>query len=242
MLFLAKPSPSEHPASRQARERLRDTRDFKGALEYFPSQLRFERVMLGYLAEKPSDFFGAFLRLPTRLQQLFVQAHQSFLFNRFLSERLKRGFAVDRAEVGDFVVGVERSGLPLTKMPKMATPANEPSVNAQVKAGKMRVALPIVGLKPRLSLGVMGEIEAEILKKEGIELGKVRGNPLSMAGGAGGLRTAVAPVAEFESHVSAGPDGDECEAELSFFLQRGSYATVLLREIMKPADPLSAGF
>ena len=34
----------------------------------------------------------------------------------------------------------------------------------------------------------------------------------------------------------------DCQAELSFMLLRGSYATVLLREIMKPSDPLEAGF
>ena len=54
-----------------------------------------------------------------KLQELFVQAHQSYLFNRFLSERVKQGYFLNKAEVGDYVVGVERSGLPVTKMAKM---------------------------------------------------------------------------------------------------------------------------
>jgi tRNA pseudouridine13 synthase len=33
--FLAKPSPYEHPESREARQRLWDTRNFKEALSYF---------------------------------------------------------------------------------------------------------------------------------------------------------------------------------------------------------------
>ena len=32
------------------------------------------------------------------------------------------------------------------------------------------------------------------------------------------------------------------EPMVSFTLSRGSYATILLREIMKPADPIEAGF
>ena len=89
MIFLAKPSPDEHPSSRQARTELQETRDFKLALEHFPKQLRYERSMLNYLAEKPDDFTGAFRTLPAKLQALFVQAYQSYLFNRFLSERVK---------------------------------------------------------------------------------------------------------------------------------------------------------
>ena len=32
------------------------------------------------------------------------------------------------------------------------------------------------------------------------------------------------------------------EPTVSFTLSRGSYATILLREIMKPQDPIKAGF
>src|SRR3972149_1748915 len=60
MLFLAKPSVYEHPASRKAREELKASRDFKQALQNFPKQLRFERLMLRHLVEKPDDFVGAF--------------------------------------------------------------------------------------------------------------------------------------------------------------------------------------
>jgi tRNA pseudouridine13 synthase len=89
MLFLAKPSIHEHPASRQARQELETTRNFKQAQADFPKQLRFEKLMLNHLADNPDDFVGAFQRLPLKLQALFVQAHQSYLFNRFLSERVK---------------------------------------------------------------------------------------------------------------------------------------------------------
>jgi len=72
MLFLAKPSVHEHPASRQARQEIETPKNFKQALENFPKQLRFERLMLNHLVDNPSDFTGAFQRLPPKLQALFV--------------------------------------------------------------------------------------------------------------------------------------------------------------------------
>jgi tRNA pseudouridine13 synthase len=243
MLFLAKPSVHEHPASRQARQELAESGNFKQAVENFPKQLRFERLMLSHLAENSSDFVGAFKRLPVKLLALFVQAHQSYLFNRFLSERIKHKLPLNEATVGDFVVGVERSGLPLTSMVKVATAENLNEINAQVKAGRLRVALPVFGVKQKLSEGAMGALEKEVLSQEGVEPDKLRFNTVSRVGGKGGLRVVSAPIRDFKlQSVSEGTNGEGCQAKLSFMLLRGCYATVLLRELMKPSDLIAAGF
>ena len=237
MLFLANPGSYEHPESQKARQQLQDTHDFKWAAQNYPKQLRFERMMLGHLADNPTDYVGAFRRLPEKLLALFVQADQSYLFNRFLSERLKRELPLNEAIVGDFAVGVERSGLPMTTMEKAVTEANLAQVNTSIKAGKLRVALPIYGMKQRLSGGVMGEIEQEILQSEGIGDDPVWLNELSRVGGKGGLRTALTPVKDFKLLNAA--DG---KVQVSFMLLRGCYATILLREIIKPQNPATAGF
>jgi len=243
MLFLAQSSVYEHPASRHARRQLQSSKDFKQALENFPKQLRFERFMLIHLADEPDDFIGAFQRLPVKLQELFVQAHQSYLFNRFLSERVKHGYSWNKAEVGDFVVAVERSGLPLNSIAKNVTLETLSSVNEQIKVGKIRVALPIVGVKQKLSQGVMGQIEKKVLEEEKIKLENLRVTALSRSGGKGGLRAAITPIRDFKlQNVSANVGGKDCQAVLSFMLLRGSYATVVLREIMKPKSPVTAGF
>ena len=243
MLFLAKSSIHEHPSSRQAREQLQETVDFRQALENFPKQLRFEKIMLSHLADNPDDFIGAFQKLPVKLQELFVQAHQSYLFNRFLSERIRQGYFLNKVEVGDFVVGVERSGLPVTKRAKMVTSETAAEINEQVKAGKMRVALPIVGAKQKLSQGIMGQIEKQVLEEEEINLESSQVNELTRVGGRGGLRTAITLIKDFEiKNVSTNKKDSGCQAKLNFMLLRGSYATVFLREIIKPSDPLEAGF
>jgi tRNA pseudouridine13 synthase len=237
MLFLAKDSPYEHSDSKRVRQELHVSRDFKQALQSFPKQLRFERLMVNHLVEKPNDYVGAFKRLPSKLQALFVQAHQSYLFNRFLSQRLKHGLHLNEAIAGDFVLGVDRSGLPLNTMVKTVNDENLDQTNEKIKRGKMRVALPIFGAKQNLSKGFMGEIERDVLSTEELSEEPPYLNDLSRIGGKGGLRALVAPVSDFKFQEPL-----ENSINVQFMLFRGCYATILLREIMKPYDPIISGF
>jgi tRNA pseudouridine13 synthase len=244
LLFLAKPSVYEHPESRAAREELGATQDFVKAWENFPRQLRFEKMLLRHLVEEPNDFAGAFQQLPIKLQLLFVQAFQSYIFNRFLSERIHRGFALNAAEIGDYVVNVERSGLPMTKTGKLVTATSLVEINEAVKAGKMRVALPLVGFRQKLSEGEMGQLEARVLEEEGLELSCFRVREIPRISGQGELRPVTCPIRNFKLENVSHDEGDSDlqKAELSFRLLRGSYATMLLREVMKPEDLINAGF
>ncbi|HEX9262320.1 MAG TPA: tRNA pseudouridine(13) synthase TruD, partial [Candidatus Bathyarchaeia archaeon] len=237
MLFLAKPSQHEHPESKQAREELQATFDFEKALQGFPKQLRFERLMLRHLAKDPCDFLGAFQQLPFKLQMLFVQAYQSYLFNRFLSNRIIKGLSLNAAEEGDYVVNVDRAGLPVSKSGKLATESGLSEINAMVNAGRLRVSLPLIGFRQKVSQGVMGKIEERILKSEGVAPERFRIASIPRISGSGELRTVISPIRNFTLRAF-----EEDKAELSFRLFRGSYATMLLREIMKPRNPIAAGF
>ncbi len=243
MLFLAKPSPWEHPESRAARLELESKQNFKQAFQNFPRQLRFERLMLGHLTEKPDDFIGAFRKLPIKLQVLFVQAYQSYLFNCFLSQRILNGLSLNTAITGDYYVHVERSGLPMVKTGKIVNADSLADVNKLINAGKIRVAVPIVGAKQKLSQGGMGEIEKQILEAEGVHAENFRIEALPETSGRGELRMAISPIQTFKLHeVSSDTDSAKQQADVGFMLLRGSYATMLLREIMKPTDPVKAGF
>jgi len=244
MLFLAKPSLHEHPESRQAREQLHATQDFKQALENFPKKLHYERLMLRHLAKKPDDYAGAFRRLPIKLRELFPQAYQSYLFNKFLSRRITCGLPLVRAEVGDYVVNVERSGLPMLTMHKIASVEALTEINKAIEAGKMRLAIPLIGFKQRTSLGVQGEIEKQILEEEGITQEGFKIPAVPEISARGELRTSITPLNNFSlNEVSEdSANASKHEAKVSFTLYRGSYATILLRELMKPRNPIKAGF
>jgi len=244
MLFLTYTSKYEHPESRQTRSELLSTRDFKRAFHDFPRQLRYERVMLSHLTAEPKDFIGAFERLPPKLQELLVQAYQSYLFNLFLSERITGGFSLSKAELGDFVVGVDRSGLPIARTGKIVSAESLAETNNLIEARKLRIALPLIGMKQKPSEGVMGENQRNILEKEGVEPKDFRVSARRIMSGKGELRAIISPIKEFSVQSIASKEDirDRVEAGLSFMLLRGSYATMLLREIMKPRDPVASGF
>lgn len=243
LTFLAKPSPYEHTESREARQQLHDTQEFAEALRYFPAQLKYERLMLVHLAKHSKDFIGAFRKLPQKLRRLFVQAYQSFLFNKFLSQRLKREAGFNDVQVGDYVVHLDRYGLPTTKF-EQTTAQSLSSIKKALKEGKMRVAIPLIGFKQPPSEGVQGEIERKILEEEGIVPRDFFVPSMPEISAAGRLRTVLASITglsvEEASRDSATPP--KRKMRVSFTLHRGSYATVLLREFMKPRNLIKAGF
>jgi tRNA pseudouridine13 synthase len=215
--FLAVPGDYEHPETKEARQRLRDTRDFKAAFSYFPRQLTYERLMLRHLAEHPKDYIGAFRRLPLKLCKLFVQAYQSYLFNKFLSARMKQKMPLNEILDGDYALKVD---------------------------GATRVALPLIGYKQSISSGRQGEIEREVLKAEDIEPSNFRVPQMREISSRGGLRLALASVRDLviEKPVQDQTNGSKLQVKMEFMLPSGSYATVLLREFMKPRNPVKAGF
>ena len=244
MLYLAKSSPYEHPESRWAREQLQKTKDFKQALKNFPKQLHYERLMLDHLAKKPDDFIGAFRKLPPKLRRLFPQACQAYLFNEFLSKRIEKGLPLNRAEVGDYVINVERSGLPMLRMCRIASTDAWGEINKAIQTGKMQLAIPLVGFKQHPSKGVQGEIEKQILQEEDVAMENFRIEAVPEISLRGGLRAATVPLNNFlvEEISEDYANPSKHKSELSFALHRGSYATIILRELMKPCNLITAGF
>lgn len=243
LTFLAKPSPYEHPESREARQQLQDTQDFVEALRCFPKHLKYERLMLVHLAKQSNDFIGAFRKLPSKLRRLFVHAYQSFLFNKFLSQRLKREVGFNDVQVGDYVVHLDRYGLPTMEF-EQATAQSLLTVKKALKKGKMQVAIPLIGFKQYPSEGVQGEIERGILEDENVVPRNFYIPSMPETSAPGRLRTVLAPITDLSveeaSRDSANPP--KRKIRLSFTLHRGSYATVLLREFMKPRNLIKAGF
>lgn len=244
MLFLAKPGLYEHPESKQARKQLQVSQNYKQALKDFPKKLQYERVMLRHLIKKPDDFAGAFRSLPIRLRKLFPQAYQSYLFNKFLSRRVTNGLPLNEVEVGDYVVNVERSGLPMLNMRKRVSAETIKETNMSIETGRIRLAIPLIGFRQFPSQGIQGKIEKAILEEEQISPENFKIKPMPEISSRGELRTAVAPLNNFSlDEITNDPvNPSKNQAKLDFMLYRGSYATVFLREIIKPRSLVLAGF
>ncbi len=217
LTFVAMSSEYEHPEARRARQQLWDTRDFKAALYRFPHQLRYERFMLGHLAKHKNDFVGAFRRLPMKLCKLFVQAYQSFLFNKFLSARIKHEMPLNQVLNGDYTVKANNTTC---------------------------VALPLVGFKQSISAGRQGEIEKKILEAENVKPNDFRVPQMPKISAPGRLRAVLASInsLSIEKPTREQANRSKRQIRIGFMLPSGSYATVLLREFMKPRNLVKAGF
>lgn len=243
LLFLAKSSPYEHPQSREARQRLQETRDFKEVINVFPRWLLYERLMLAHLVKHPKNFVGAFRRLPRRLCRLFLQAYQSYIFNRFLSQRLLRKIPINEPQLGDYVVKTDSHGLPIRSYIK-ATHETLEDLRKKVKKSEMYVAIPLIGFKQTSSEGLQGEIEHSILESEKITQANFYVSSAPEMSAAGELRATMTPIINLNADKPVKDESNlrKKELRISFTLHRGCYATVVLREFMKPRNMIKAGF
>jgi len=235
MTFLSQKSVLEPPGTKEARQLLSETRDFKTALERFPRRLLYERLMLRHLAKYPKDFLGALHRLPTKLQKLFVQAYQSYLFNRFLSERIRREIPLNKPQLGDYVIELDELGLP-TEECCTATEENVAEIKQRIERGRTGIAIPIIGPKQSMSGGVQGRIEEKILTEENIRPEDFHIPEMPKTTSPGTLRSVLTPMIglQVREPLEDQLNPNRIMIELGFTLRRGSYATTLLREFMKP--------
>lgn len=90
--YIAKPYDTEYKSIRKTREELWETRDPEDAAENFPENYRYEKTLLYHLTKNEEDYKGAIKRLPEGLQELFIHAYQSWIFNRVLSRLLEDGW------------------------------------------------------------------------------------------------------------------------------------------------------
>lgn len=235
LTFLTFESPFENPRIRMLRREIIETMDFRRILKKFPGIFTYERLMLAHLSRSPNDFLGALNKLPLNLRKLLVQAYQSFLFNKILSERIKRGISLKEAHVGDYALELDGLGLPMKNFIKVEL-SNISLINEKIKNGKMAVAIPLIGLKQQLSGGLQGEIEREILEKEGLKQEDFRNSHMIRVDISGGLRAALAKMIDFSFEISEDKiEPLKSSVKFHFTLHKGGYATILLREFMKPS-------
>lgn len=159
-------------------------------------------------------------RLPGRMdrmqRRLYLSAFQSLLFNRALACRLKSG-QYGRALEGDVLRRADSGGLFLCESPEVDQP--------RVDRLEVSPTGPVFGWKVKpLPTGEVAKHEAELLALEGLPEGALRKGK----GETEGARRAYAvPLQALEASVEGR------DIWLSFRLPKGSYATVLLDEVMK---------
>ena len=231
--YIAKPFPLEKHY--HARKEAWESRDPKVVLRLYPSRLRYERSIADYLIKHPNDYVGAIRRLPLTLRRMFVQAYQSYLFNLLLSKRIERGLSLKTPEIGDYVALITPIGSFSSIIKTTQTNINE--LSQLISNNKAILVGNLFGFNTRLCDGIPGEIEKEILEEEEIELKNFKVKSLPEVSNKGGYRHLCFTVENFKI-----VNITKKSITVEFILRKGNYATVFLRELMKPKDVIRAGF
>ena len=190
------------------------------ALATLPPSYQAERAALDALRWSKGDAGKAARAVPLRWRRFYASAFQSLGFNRYLTRRLPR---LDALEAGE-IAFLHRNGAAFTV---------EDAAKEQPRAESFEISPsgPLFGsklLRPREGSSARADEDA-VLAEQGIaspDLGDALG-----ASPRGERRSLRLPVGE----PGVAREGDALV--LSFFLPKGSYATVILEELFKrPVD------
>jgi tRNA pseudouridine13 synthase len=193
-----------------ARNKLSETHDFKAALQYFPRYLKYERTMIEYLSRFPTNYANAIRKLPRSLSLMFVHSVEDYIFNEELQRRVESGFTAPKE--GEFACGQNSYGFP--------------DIKSVSRYGQGTGKAFLVGSMVGYDTKELTESEAALLEEFGISLESFKANSIKELNCRGSFRVMFAPYRWIASKLR------QDSAELRFELPAGSYATVLLDELV----------
>jgi tRNA pseudouridine13 synthase len=214
--LLGRPEDGDDQAARQARETF-DRGEFEKSLHHWPRRCGMERRILARFI-KTRDAGMAVRAVDERLRRLWISALQSDLFNRVLARRID---SYDRLLDGDFAYKHENgAGFPV-----------ESAAAEQERCDRFEISPsgPIVGYRMTFPAGAALEIEQSVLKESGLTPGHFKQDRRDAAKG---TRRPLRVRPE-DIDLAAGVDEHGAHITIAFTLPSGSFATVLMREIMK---------
>jgi len=160
-----------------------------------------------------NDSLKAIKALPLSIRRFFVQAYQSFLFNKTVSSAFENGEDLFNPQEGD--VCFDKSGI----------------LGKYIKGLEQKLSIPLVGYsyykKTRFDYYTSKILEHEEINPKDFYLKEIQ--ELSNEGG-------------YRNSSIICSDHSVNDNIISLSLSRGSFATIVLREIIKPEDPIRSGF
>ena len=232
MEYVANPIKGEDEKTYQLRKELQQTHDFSKALQSYTTVLSFEKAILNRLVVDPKDFAGALQELQKNLLMMFINAYQSYIFNKIISERIRRKIPIHQAIVGDVIQPIRNNILEGNYI--SVTEPNIEKVNKQIIKNKAVVTGLLVGYDSFFSKGEMGEIEQSVIEKETFDYRDFIIPDIPFLSSKGSRRSILGLINDIEWKLHKDEINEEKQSlTIKFALQKGCYATSLLREFMK---------
>lgn len=230
-IYVAKPFEGESKEVKKIREELWNTRDEKFGLRELPKHLRYERLLLQKLREG-KDEEGALLSLPKNLKMMFVHAYQSYIFNLLLSERIAEFESLKKIEDEDTISFVSfkqnKKRYYFFKEDYSIVKSNtKRRIKFLIDKRRAALALPLPGYETKVE-GWCKEKLNEILEKEEVKLKDFK-NKYKEFSSKGSFRSADI-LAEW---TNLSYEIEKNDVKFNFYLPKGCYATIFLREFTK---------
>ena len=211
-LLLSFTSEYDSAENTNLRELMSDASKYPEALKIIPKNMDLEKTALKEMIEH-SDPVKTIRALPLQIRRFFVQSYQSYIFNRTLSISL---------EAGEQLFSPQADDVCYNKNGELGKFENDPL---------QRLSIPFVGYSYYKKTRFHYYIE-KILCDEGITHKDFFSKEIQEISNEGGFRNSSIKCDDYNTKDNV----------VSFSLSRGSFATIVLREIIKPKNPLTSGF
>ena len=208
--------------SKEIRNMCSDPSNYRQVLKMLPRGMDIERQVLSALVAG-KDSITALRAIPITIRRLFVQAYQAYIFNRCLSKAIMAGEDLMQPQMGDLCF-------------EMEGPATFGRIIKYHPSSKTRLvpAIRMAGYTFQPGKGRFESITNAILQEEEVDVKDFYIKEMQELSHQGGFRQAPLWCTDFSYKRDP--------LKVSFKLPKGSYATTLLREIIKPDDPIKSGF
>jgi tRNA pseudouridine13 synthase len=202
----------------------------------FPNGLSYEKSIIEYLATNPDDYRGAINNLPNYIIRLLISAFQSYLFNKMLSLRLKKYQFPLQPKEGDMIAILDDDNGQPTQITYKYGNTYDKYLDEAIQLTRASIVIPIIGYDTNLKdFPLMDDLFQEILKEESISTTMFLNDYLKKFEFKGSFRSmTIKPTGLNLSSIEQDDlFNDKLKVKIEFSLPRGSYATMVLREIMK---------
>src|ERR671915_841484 len=222
-LLLSYTTEFDSQMSREIRNRCSDPKNYRQVLKILPRGMDIERQVLSSLVAG-KNAIAALRAVPIMIRRLFVQAYQAYIFNRCLSRAIMGGEDLLQPRAGDLCFEMEGR----------VTFGRIIKYNPDSKT-KLVPAIRMAGYSFQPGKGRFENITRAILQEEEVDPKEFYIKEMQELSHQGGFRQAPLWCTDFWYERDP-------LLMASFKLPKGSYATTLLREIIKPDDPIRSGF
>jgi len=209
--------------SKEIREKSRDPKNYPILIKNIPKGMDLERKIMSVLNDGKGPIF-ALRSLPISIRRLFVHAYQSYVYNKCLSTAILEGEDIHICNNGDLFFEIEKP-LIFGKIKKFSKVDSYENIIPAIRLVGYNFQ---AGKDSRFDNIIRRILHDDEILPINFYIKELQELSLQT-----GFRQTSLCCTDF---MYSGSN------ILSFKLPKGSYATTLLRELIKPKDPIKCGF